>query len=206
MSSNGDMKLTCRECGETFIFTSSEQDFYDLKGFPPPGRCRECRSVPNNHNGYRSCADCGLRLDKEDPVFCTTCLKNKEIVLERKIKNEHKAARSAETKLKDMAAKNSELEEKLLQARKLAEELEIRVNNLSHDLEKARECYIASGWLEPLLKAIEERIKSLEGVQKESDSRLLRLIHAVQERHEDTSLMDIIKRTMIPYRGQSIQS
>jgi uncharacterized Zn finger protein (UPF0148 family) len=206
MSSNGDVKLTCRECGGIFIFTKSEQDFYDLKGFPPPGRCRECRSVPNNHNHHRTCTQCGVKLDKEGPVFCTTCLKNAQLVLERKAKQEHKAAKSAECKLTDTESRNAELEESLFQTRKLAEELEVRVSNLSHDLKKARECYIASGWLKPLLKSIEERLKDLESAQRESDRRISRLIHAMQERYEDTNLVDLIKRSLAPYRGQSIQS
>ncbi len=36
MSRNGDMNFTCRQCGGTFVFTRSEQDFYELKGFGPP--------------------------------------------------------------------------------------------------------------------------------------------------------------------------
>jgi CxxC-x17-CxxC domain-containing protein len=40
-----DKTLTCRDCGQEFIFTAGEQDFYASKGFTnEPSRCPECRS------------------------------------------------------------------------------------------------------------------------------------------------------------------
>ena len=40
-----DMELICRNCGEKFIFTSGEQEFYADKGFlHEPTRCPRCRS------------------------------------------------------------------------------------------------------------------------------------------------------------------
>jgi DNA-directed RNA polymerase subunit RPC12/RpoP len=40
-----DMELICRNCGETFIFTAGEQEFYADKGFlHEPTRCPRCRS------------------------------------------------------------------------------------------------------------------------------------------------------------------
>lgn len=40
-----DMPLVCRNCGETFIFTAGEQEFYADKGFlNEPTRCPRCRS------------------------------------------------------------------------------------------------------------------------------------------------------------------
>jgi DNA-directed RNA polymerase subunit RPC12/RpoP len=38
-----DMELTCKDCGNTFIFTEGEQEFYAQKGFSNPVRCPECR-------------------------------------------------------------------------------------------------------------------------------------------------------------------
>ncbi len=39
-----DMSLVCRSCGETFIFTAGEQEFYADKGFlNEPTRCPKCR-------------------------------------------------------------------------------------------------------------------------------------------------------------------
>lgn len=40
-----DMELICRDCGEKFIFTAGEQEFYADKGFlHEPTRCPRCRS------------------------------------------------------------------------------------------------------------------------------------------------------------------
>jgi len=39
-----DIKITCKDCGETFIFTVREQEFYEEKGFNnKPVRCKSCR-------------------------------------------------------------------------------------------------------------------------------------------------------------------
>ena len=40
-----DKNLTCRDCGQTFVFTTSEQEFHASKGYTnEPGRCPTCRS------------------------------------------------------------------------------------------------------------------------------------------------------------------
>ncbi|MEG0306704.1 MAG: zinc-ribbon domain-containing protein [Clostridium sp.] len=39
-----DKKLTCRDCGNEFVFTEGEQAFYAEKGFEnEPTRCVDCR-------------------------------------------------------------------------------------------------------------------------------------------------------------------
>ncbi|MCI8309435.1 MAG: cytochrome C551 [Clostridia bacterium] len=38
-----DIELTCKDCGNTFVFTEGEQEFYAQKGFSNPVRCQECR-------------------------------------------------------------------------------------------------------------------------------------------------------------------
>src|SRR5215210_2043442 len=39
-----DKPLTCKECGEAFLFTAGEQSFYKEKGLVNvPGRCHVCR-------------------------------------------------------------------------------------------------------------------------------------------------------------------
>lgn len=41
-----DKTLTCRDCGASFVFTESEQEFYSSKGFTnEPSRCPECRAA-----------------------------------------------------------------------------------------------------------------------------------------------------------------
>ena len=84
-----DKTLTCRECGNEFVFTASEQAFYAEKGFQnEPGRCPACRAARRQNGGNRSerqmyeviCDGCGCttqvpfqpRGDK--PVYCRECL------------------------------------------------------------------------------------------------------------------------------------
>ena len=42
---SADTTLTCRDCGQTFSFTSGEQDFYASRGFSEPSRCPDCRAA-----------------------------------------------------------------------------------------------------------------------------------------------------------------
>jgi CxxC-x17-CxxC domain-containing protein len=39
-----DKNLTCADCGQEFVFTASEQDFYSQRGFSEPRRCASCRA------------------------------------------------------------------------------------------------------------------------------------------------------------------
>lgn len=38
-----DKQLQCADCKQPFIFTAGEQEFYNLKGFTSPKRCKQCR-------------------------------------------------------------------------------------------------------------------------------------------------------------------
>ena len=40
-----DPDLTCRDCGQSFAFTASEQDFYAQRGFTTPQRSPSCRAA-----------------------------------------------------------------------------------------------------------------------------------------------------------------
>ncbi|MEA2677944.1 MAG: hypothetical protein QOJ81_2085 [Chloroflexota bacterium] len=40
-----DRTLTCADCGQEFVFTASEQQFYQERGFTDPRRCRSCRAA-----------------------------------------------------------------------------------------------------------------------------------------------------------------
>src|SRR5207302_1529657 len=83
-----DKSLTCRDCGESFIFTVGEQGFYLEKGLlNEPQRCPSCRANRRRDRtagGNReltivTCATCGgaasvpfvPRLDR--PVYCSSC-------------------------------------------------------------------------------------------------------------------------------------
>jgi CxxC-x17-CxxC domain-containing protein len=43
-SLQSDRTLTCADCGQEFVFTASEQQFYTDRGFSDPRRCRNCRA------------------------------------------------------------------------------------------------------------------------------------------------------------------
>jgi len=40
-----DRSLTCRDCGQEFVFTVGEQEFYQQRGFSDPQRCSNCRQA-----------------------------------------------------------------------------------------------------------------------------------------------------------------
>jgi CxxC-x17-CxxC domain-containing protein len=99
-----DKTLTCRDCGNDFVFTEGEQEFFAQKGYVnEPGRCPECRAArkaqrggssydsDRGGTGYRSgpremftaiCSECGQtatvpfqpRSDK--PVYCSSCFEH----------------------------------------------------------------------------------------------------------------------------------
>ena len=48
-----DKNLICEDCGQEFVFSAGEQEFYHQKGFEnQPKRCRECRMQRrNSRNG-----------------------------------------------------------------------------------------------------------------------------------------------------------
>ena len=51
-----DKTLVCKDCGNEFVFTAGEQEFYAEKGFTnEPQRCKECRDkrkhAPREYHG-----------------------------------------------------------------------------------------------------------------------------------------------------------
>ena len=48
---NVDRTLTCADCGQEFVFTASEQQFYADRGFSDPRRCRSCRAQRKSQMG-----------------------------------------------------------------------------------------------------------------------------------------------------------
>jgi CxxC-x17-CxxC domain-containing protein len=93
MSNEGyqDRILTCRDCGQDFIFSAGEQEFYASRNLTnTPGRCPSCRaarrggqsSAPRSRNVEHyetTCASCGRPtsvpfIPREDrPVYCSDC-------------------------------------------------------------------------------------------------------------------------------------
>jgi CxxC-x17-CxxC domain-containing protein len=92
-----DSTITCRDCGQPFVFTVREQDYYATRGFDnPPARCPDCRAARKAERGggdHRSssgnraaremftatCASCGkeaqlpFQPSGDRPVYCSAC-------------------------------------------------------------------------------------------------------------------------------------
>ena len=81
-----DKTLICKECGNEFVFTAGEQEFYAEKGFEnEPQRCKACRDArrnaqrPEREMFTAVCASCGqeakvpFRPREDRPVYCSEC-------------------------------------------------------------------------------------------------------------------------------------
>ena len=81
-----DKTLKCKDCGNDFVFTAGEQEFYASKGFEnEPKKCKACRDARKNATrGERemftaTCASCGaearvpFRPREDRPVYCSEC-------------------------------------------------------------------------------------------------------------------------------------
>ena len=89
-----DTTVKCRDCGQAFIFTSAEQDFFASRGLEnPPTRCPGCRAQRRAARGAPSggdremfsatCATCGkealvpFQPSADKPVYCSDCFKHR---------------------------------------------------------------------------------------------------------------------------------
>src|SRR5512135_2150764 len=45
VSQFADRVLQCRDCGNEFVFSAGEQEFYATRGFSEPTRCPDCRAA-----------------------------------------------------------------------------------------------------------------------------------------------------------------
>lgn len=96
-----DKTLTCRDCGQEFVFTAGEQSFYAEKGFQnEPTRCRNCRVTRKGGSGGGGgggmsgdtgnralhpavCSGCGketqvpFRPTTGKPVYCRDCFQKR---------------------------------------------------------------------------------------------------------------------------------
>jgi len=81
-----DKTLVCKECGQEFVFTAGEQEFYAERGFQnEPQRCKACRDARKAAaRGPReyftaTCASCGgeakvpFEPKSDRPVYCSEC-------------------------------------------------------------------------------------------------------------------------------------
>jgi CxxC-x17-CxxC domain-containing protein len=94
-----DKNLTCADCGESFVFTAKDQEFYAGRGFTEPKRCPECRRMRKEKRGMGGeggdrggagsvqyevvCAECGKKTTVPfeprgtRPVYCRDCFEQK---------------------------------------------------------------------------------------------------------------------------------
>ena len=93
-----DKTLTCKDCGQEFIWTSGEQEFYASRGLMnEPGRCPSCRAARRASGGMgggqygsrgmsgprefftATCSNCGgearvpFQPRGDKPVYCSSC-------------------------------------------------------------------------------------------------------------------------------------
>ena len=101
-----DTILTCRDCGQSFTFTSGEQEFYASRGYSEPSRCPDCRAArkaerDGGGGGYggggyggggsrgpremftATCSSCGqeaqvpFQPSGDKPVYCSACFQQR---------------------------------------------------------------------------------------------------------------------------------
>ena len=84
-SLQADRTLTCADCGQEFVFTASEQQFYADRGFSDPRRCRSCRAarkasmgggdsaMGGGGGGYGAGGGGGFRERRPREMFEATC-------------------------------------------------------------------------------------------------------------------------------------
>lgn len=86
-----DKTMACKDCGQEFTFTASEQEFYAEKGFTnEPQRCKSCRTARKQSSSRGSeprmmfdavCANCGrpckvpFEPRSDRPVYCSDCFR-----------------------------------------------------------------------------------------------------------------------------------
>lgn len=86
-----DKTIICKDCGNEFIFTVQEQEFYAEKGFQnEPARCLACRRSRKQQMNRRgdgaerqlytvNCSNCGVETQVPfkpsgiRPVYCRDC-------------------------------------------------------------------------------------------------------------------------------------
>ncbi|MBI4301764.1 MAG: zinc-ribbon domain containing protein [Chloroflexi bacterium] len=93
-----DKTLTCVQCGNSFVFTASEQELHRTRGYTnEPKRCPTCREARRSERqwggGYEGsyrvsrrmfpvvCAECGTQTEVpfeprgDRPVYCSDCFR-----------------------------------------------------------------------------------------------------------------------------------
>jgi CxxC-x17-CxxC domain-containing protein len=87
-----DRTMACRDCGQDFVWTAGEQEFYAQRGLTnEPRRCPDCRRARKSQGGGGGydrpqrqmfaavCSECGKETQVpfqprgDKPVYCSDC-------------------------------------------------------------------------------------------------------------------------------------
>ena len=86
-----DKTLVCKDCGQEFVFSAGEQEFYAERGFEnAPQRCKSCRAArkgvaarPERTMYDAVCSECGkeckvpFQPSGDRPIYCSDCFANR---------------------------------------------------------------------------------------------------------------------------------
>ena len=101
MDATEDQTLKCVDCGEDFVFTAGEQEFYRQHGLThAPNRCKKCREARKSQRGggrggeagggrpremhTAVCSECGAQTQvpfaptSSRPIYCRDCYQSKK--------------------------------------------------------------------------------------------------------------------------------
>ncbi len=112
MGNGSEMKLVCHRCGAEFVFSQSEQEFYQQKGFSLPTHCKECRQMRRTQNSL-VCASCQQKIEKLSDVYCVSCAQAPRIESEAEIRRLQDALQGATARLNCAEVEVSRLAEEL---------------------------------------------------------------------------------------------
>ena len=201
MTKDTDIKLVCRQCGNQFLFTEAEQDFFRVKNFAQPSRCPECRTA---HHSSRPvvCSQCGTEIEKESSRYCRACLDNAQMENEFKSKRTRMEASAAHSKMLASEAQRAELEEALRRKEQTISELMSKVDSLCEELDKERQVQSLVVSLQPVLDKIEERLGTVELTENKISERMLQLVQRMHELYDNISLLELVKRSLRSYQRQ----
>ena len=75
-----DKTLVCKDCGQEFVFSAGEQEFYAERGFEnEPQRCKACRAArkgaarPERVMYDAVCSECGAARPASNSWNCPSC-------------------------------------------------------------------------------------------------------------------------------------
>jgi DNA repair exonuclease SbcCD ATPase subunit len=222
------MTLICAQCGKEFVFSEDEQEFYKLKGYTPPHRCKDCRSIRRQQQSS-TCSNCGNKFVEDSPIYCAACMVNVRIECDLITRGLQNSLDQANARLNDIEAEKSKLvsetaanlmalknenkqtreeanaeknrfQEQVRQKDALIADLEKRLQQASAELKNISGLQSNLDWLEPALTGIKAKLDSLERNQNSIREAVLNL----EEAHKNSGLLEAVRNLFRPRRGSTI--